>query len=119
MRAITAVIAILAVSAAWADPISIRVKEGLLIRPDETAVEVDAGLYLNDEAAKQVRFVVDSLEANNKALTEALDRANAKINEASAYIPGVPAWVPYVLGAILTVATGVITAFSLREAGVK
>lgn len=118
IRAI-AIAVCLTCSAAWADPISIRVKSGLLVRPDDTYVEVDAGLYLNEEGRLAVLADINKMEQSNKNLSDALDRANKKILESSAYIPGFPTWLGIVLSAALSVATIVITGFAIDKAGSK
>ena len=102
---------------AFADPVSIRVKSGLLQRPDDSIVEVDSGLYLNDDGAAAVRAYVLGLETKNDELTGALRRANQKISESSAYIPGIPVWVTVTLGVLLSAASIAVGVFAAKEAG--
>lgn len=115
MRAITAVIAILAVSAAWANPVAIPVKEGLLLDKEGTTHEVGEGAYFNREALDQIISDFTSLTKNNAQLTMSLKLANDKIAQCDATVPGFPTWAGVLVSALLTVASGVVAFFAARE----
>ena len=104
---------------AFADPVAIKVKQGLLVRPDDTEVTVDGGLYLNDDARQQVLNDLTNLEAQNIKLAQSLESANKKIIDSSGYIPGLPTWAAILISTVLTGATMAFVYFAARDTGSK
>lgn len=104
---------LLASMAAGADPISIKVKEGVLVRPDESTVTVDAGIYLNEEGRLAVMADIAKMEEANLNLTLALQRANQTIKDCSGYVPGLPGWAYAAISIGLTALTGLATYFAI------
>lgn len=101
---------------AAADPVSIKVESGTLLDKDGSIVEVDKGLYLNDEAAQQVFDTLVALDKNRTELTSAIKECNKRLTESSAYVPGLPTWATVVISAALSALTIVAGAFVAREA---
>ena len=99
-----------------AEPYSVKVKAGTLLDPDGAIIEVEDGLYLNDEAAQYTFDTMVAMDDNIKLLTSSLNEANERIKKASAFVPGLPTWATVVISAALSALTVVVGVFVAREA---
>lgn len=103
-------------SVAFPEPYSVKVKAGTLLDPDGAIIEVEDGLYMNDEAAQYTFDTMVAMDDNIKLLTGALNEANDRLKKASAFVPGLPAWATVVISAALSALTIVAGVFVAREA---
>lgn len=101
---------------AWSEPYSVKVKVGTLLDPDGAVIEVEDGLYMNDEAAQYTFDTMVAMDNNIKLLTGALNEANDRLKKASAFVPGLPTWATVVISAALSALTIVAGVFVAREA---
>lgn len=115
MRKIIAIMLLVSVPS-LAEPTSYIVKAGTLLTDGDEIVEVDAGMFLNDEGAKAIRNTMGALIDQNELLIQKLTSANQKIADCKPYIPGLPTWAYVAITAGLTVLTAVASIFVAREA---
>lgn len=92
---------------AFAEPTGYAVKAGTLLTEDDQVIEVDSGLFLNKEGADVVRSTMTGLIDQNAQLIASLERANAKLDECSTFIPGLPTWAYVAISVALTALTAV------------
>lgn len=111
-----AAVLLLACASAWADPVSFKVKSGMLVNDKDETIQVDSGLYLNDDAVAQVKSTVAALAGQNADLIAKLEDANQKIMSSPALLPGLPTWATIAISATLSVLTAVASFFAIKEA---
>lgn len=108
-RLFAVIVAMSVATQALAAPVSIPVKQGLLITPDDTQVEVDEpGRYLNNDALK---VIFDTLEKKD-AETNELRAVIAKLEPQT---PWMPTWASILISAALSALTVIAGVFAVNE----
>lgn len=102
-------------SIAFAEPSSLKVKRALIESPSGNVVEVDGGIYLNDEGKVVVEKTINDLRAQVDAIVVELKSANDKIAECSGYVPGLPTWATILISSVLSIATTALGYFAISQ----
>jgi hypothetical protein len=116
MRKIISLAVLLCSVVAFADPVAIPVKEGLLIDVDGKEFTVTEGGYFNKEALNLIIGEYNALVDSNDELRAGLELANAKIAECEAFVPDFPVWASVLISSVLTIATATAVFFAARDA---